>query len=153
MYGSLVHQLNAWLKNIKVNTKKEYKSISVIWEKAGRCYSLASPLLLCGNFWSLDECRGSFPGSRNLAAAAESPAGRFTQILKIPQLFWFTPPNSMIRHTDFHTTRARWMLLPTRSGLIAPVNTEDSCGCALKQTSEGNLPFTFKWKELTQTQW
>lgn len=120
------------------------KWVSVIWEKAGRCYSLASPMTVCGNFWSLNEYRESFPGSRNSAAAAQSPAGWFYS--KIPQLFWFTLPNSMIRHTGFHTTRTRWMLLPRRPGLIASVSTEDSCGCTLQKNSKGEFDIYLQMK-------
>lgn len=66
------HWCTTWMLDWRIK-----KWVSVIWEKAGRCYCLASPMSLCGNFWSLDECRKSFPGSRNPAAAAQSPAGWF----------------------------------------------------------------------------
>lgn len=133
-----MHQLNAWLKNKKVSLSFGRRQVGVTALQV-----LWLSVAISEAWMSVEK---AFQAAEIQLQQHRAQQGDFTQILKIPQLFCFTLPNSMIRHTGFHTTRTRWMLLPRRPGLIASVNTEDSCGRTLQKNSKGEFDIYLQMK-------
>lgn len=95
---------------------------------------------------SEEEHENISPGSTQLSR------GDFTQILQIPELFWFTQPNIILRHTE---QRGRGMLLllyPYWSYLSSLHCIGDSTG-AYPENRERNLTFISKWAEAAIGSW